>query len=67
MDLTAIGLRRMLGAIREQNAPLVLFGAALLAIGLARRLDRVAAGPVYSQKLKPGESVRVTLARPEEG
>ena len=65
MDLTAIGVRRTLGAIRQQNVPVVLLGAALVAIGLARRLDRTDREPVYTQKLKPGESVRVMLATPD--
>jgi hypothetical protein len=62
MDLVGTGLRRLLGAIREQNVPLVLVGAALVAIGLARRLDQIEDVPVYTQKLKPGESIRVALA-----
>jgi hypothetical protein len=41
-------------------------GAALLAIGLARRLDGPKRELVYSQKLKKGESVRVRLARADE-
>jgi len=66
MDLVGTGLRRVLGAIRSQNVPLVLMGAALLAIGLARRLDGPKRELVYSQKLKKGESVRVRLARADE-
>ena len=65
MDLTAVGLRRALGAIREQNVPLVLLGAALVAIGLARRLDRIGDDPVFAQRLKPGESLTVVLATPD--
>lgn len=62
MDILGTGARRMLGAIREQNIPLVLIGAALVAIGLARRLDPPGDQLVFSRKLKPGESVRVDLA-----
>lgn len=64
MDLFDTGLRRLLGAIRGQNIPLVLLGAALLAIGLARRLDRSDDRLVYSKKLKPGESIRVVSTLP---
>lgn len=64
MDILGIGLRRLLGAVREQNAPLVLLGAALVAVGLARRLDPAGERLVYSKKLKPGESIRVVSRLP---
>ncbi|HSM02874.1 MAG TPA: hypothetical protein VK960_10620 [Acidimicrobiia bacterium] len=64
MDILGSGLRRMLGAIREQNIPLVFMGAALVAIGLARRLDPPGDELVYSKRLKPGESIRVVARRP---
>ena len=65
MDIIlGIGLRRLLGAIREQNAPLAVLGAALVAVGLARRMGRRGDTLVYSKKLKPGESIRVVSRRP---
>lgn len=66
MDILGTGTRRMLGAIREQNIPLVLVGAALVAIGLARRLDPPGDQLVYSKRLKPGESVKVALVEGED-
>jgi len=65
MDIVGTGLRRLLGAIREQNVPLVLLGAALVAVGLARRIDPGGDTLVYSKKLKPGESIRVAVAEAE--
>ena len=64
MDILGSGIRRLLGAIRQQNVPLVLLGAAMVAIGLARRLDRLDEEPVYTETLKRGGSVRVVLSPP---
>lgn len=66
MDILGTGLRRLLGAIRGQNIPLVLLGAAIVAIGLARRIEPPGDTLVYSKKLKTGESIRVRLAGAED-
>jgi hypothetical protein len=63
MDILGIGLRRLLGAAREQNMPRVLLWAALVAVGLARRMSTGGDTLVYSKKMKPGESIRVAVAR----
>jgi len=61
-----MGARRLLAAIRAQNIPVVALGAAIAAIGLIRRLEGPQERLVYSQRLKPGESVRVGLAAADQ-
>lgn len=66
MDLFDRGLRRLLGAIRSENAGLAFVGAALTAIGLVRRLNRPRRELLYSRTLRDGESLKITLLGPED-
>jgi hypothetical protein len=64
MGFIGSGTRRLLDGIRVGDPKLVLWGAAIAAIGLVRRLGPPKRQLVYSRNLKKGEAIKIRLARP---
>ncbi len=65
MDLVSIGSRRLLGAIREENAVMAFLGAALLAYAVIKRLEGPGEIKVYSARVKRGERFEVAVVSPD--
>lgn len=66
MNLAILGIRHLSRGLRKGNTPLALLGAALLAVAVVRRLDRSDGRPIYSARLRSGESLRVSLVPPAD-
>lgn len=63
MDLIGFGARRVLGGVRGGDPRWAAIGALAVVIGLVRRLNQPKRKLIYSQALKPGEAVRIQLAK----
>jgi len=65
MDPIRRDLRRLLGALRSGNVPLVLIGAALAAFGLLRRLEGSREQLVFSETVRRGQRVEIAVTAPD--
>ncbi len=63
MDPLRTGARLLSKGMRGGNGALTLLGALLAARGIVRWLDRPDRELLYSKRLKPGQSLRITVPK----
>jgi len=61
VDFFKDGARTLFGGARKGNTPLVGLGAAMMALGWARKLYRNDRELIYSRTLKKGQAIRIRL------
>ena len=65
MDALKDGSHLLSKGMRGGNAAITFIGAVLVARGIFRWLEGPKETMVYSRRLKPGERVTISLAKPE--
>ena len=65
MSPSLFGMRYLARGLRRGNALLAFVGAALVAVRVARWLDRGGGGRIYRRRLRPGESIEIGVTRPD--